>query len=98
MKERKQKTHLHPIPPSELNLTNIYQQLCLQNKLPLLILFGLLIGLIILPSDNLLALFTRDIAHNVAARCHVPLHGLGLLDVYDRVEEVCFSVLAAEIL
>ena len=32
------------------------------------------------------------------SRRHVALHGIGLRDVYDGVEEVCFAVLAAEIL
>lgn len=34
----------------------------------------------------------------MAARCHVSLYRFSLLNVYDRVEEECFSVLAAEIL
>lgn len=34
----------------------------------------------------------------MATRRHIPFHGLGLLDIHDGVEEIRFSVLAAEIL
>jgi hypothetical protein len=39
-----------------------------------------------------------DVAYNVAAGGHVTLVGLRLGDVDDHVEEVCFAVLAAEVL
>jgi hypothetical protein len=39
-----------------------------------------------------------DVAYDVAAGGHVALIGLRLGDVDDHVEEVCFAVLAPEVL
>jgi hypothetical protein len=39
-----------------------------------------------------------DVAYDVAAGSHVALVGLRLGDVDNHVEEVCFAVLAAEVL
>lgn len=86
-----------PLPPSII-LTNLTQQLLLQDKLPLLVLLAGLIGPIVLPPDHLFTLPTRDVAHDVAARRHVPLAGFAADCVYHRVEEVGFAVLAAEVL
>ena len=82
-------------PPTLINLT---QQLLLQNKLILLILFRTLVRAIVLPPDDLLALAAGDVAHDVAAGGHVALGGLALLHVDAGVEEVGFAVLAAEVL
>lgn len=84
--------------PSLHPSTHRTKQLLLQNKLPLLILFRLLVRAVVLPAHRLFALTTGDVAHDVAAGGHVALAGLALLDVDDAVEEEGFAVLAAEVL
>lgn len=74
------------------------QQLRLQDVFPLLILLGCLERLVVFPAHRLLALPTCDVPHHVPPGRHIPLHGFGLGDVYDGVEEVGLAVLAAEIL
>ena len=77
---------------------DLAQQLRLQDVFPLLILLGCFIGLVVFPAHRLLALPTCDIPHHVPPGRHIPLHGFGLRDVDDGVEEIGFAVLAAEIL
>ena len=79
-------------------LGDIAQQLCLQDKLPLLILLTAFERLIVLPPHRLIALSARNIPHNMSARCHVALGGFAGCDVYDIIEEVGFAMLAAEVL
>jgi hypothetical protein len=74
------------------------QQLLLQNVLALLVLLRALVRTIVLPTNNLTALFAGDVAHQVTAGGHVALASLALSDVHDGVEEVGFAVLAAEVL
>ena len=71
---------------------------CLKDILPLLVLLRALVRLVVLPPHRLLALSTKDVADNVSARRHVALVRLASFDVDDVVEEVGFSVLAAEVL
>ena len=77
---------------------DLTQQLLLQDVLALLVLLRRLVGAVVLPAHDLLALAAVDVAHHVPARGHVALPGLALLDVHDRVEQVRFAVLAAEVL
>jgi hypothetical protein len=79
-------------------LTNLTQQLLLQDILALLILLRALVRSIIFPPNHLTALSASDISHQMTAGGHVALTGLALLDVDDGVEEVGFAVLAAEVL
>lgn len=74
------------------------QQLTLENELALLVLLAGLVSLVILPAYRLFALSAMDVTHDVAAGGHVPLVGLGLGDVDYVVEEICFAMLAAEVL
>lgn len=74
------------------------EQLRLENKLALLVFFRRLVGLVVFPADNLVTNATADVAHDVAAGGHVALARVGTLDVDDGVEEVCLTVLAAEVL
>lgn len=39
-----------------------------------------------------------NVADDVATSCHISLGSFALCDVYDGVKEVCFPVLASEIL
>jgi hypothetical protein len=87
-----------PSPPKPYHSRHRAQQLRLQNVLALLVLLAGLIGLVVLPADRLLALSAVDVAYDVAAGRHVALVGLGFGHVDDAVEEVCFAVLAAEVL
>ena len=74
------------------------EQLRLEDELALLVLLARLVRLVVFPADRLLALPAVDVTHDVAARRHVAFAGIGLGDVDDAVEEVCFSMLAAEVL
>ena len=74
------------------------KQLRLQNELSFLVLLGIFVRLIVLPSHHVLALATDNVPDDMAARGHVALAGLARLDVDDRVEEVGFSMLASEVL
>lgn len=82
----------HPI------LINNTKQLLLENKFPLLILLAGLIRLVVFPPHRLPALSAGNISYHVSAGGHTSFGGFGLVDIDHRVEEVCFSVLAAEIL
>ena len=79
-------------------LKHLHKQLGLQDIFALLVLLTRLIRLIVLPSHRLLALPTRNIPHYVSSGSHVAFGGFGLGDVYDGIEEVGFTVLAAEVL
>lgn len=74
------------------------EQLGLEYELAFLVLLARLVRLVVLPAHRLLALPAHDVAHNVPARRHVALRGVGLRDVHDAAEEVGFAVLAAEVL
>jgi hypothetical protein len=74
------------------------EQLCLQNEFALLVLLAGLVRFVVLPAYCFLALSTVDITYNVATGGHVALVGLGLGDIDNAVEEVCFAVLTAEVL
>ena len=77
---------------------DIAQELLLEDELPLLVPLRALIGLVVLPPDHLAALFARYVPHNVPTRGHVAVARVAGGDVDDRVEEVGFAVLAAEVL
>lgn len=74
------------------------QQLGLEDELALLVLLAGLVRLVVFPPDGARAAAALDVAHDVAAGCHVTLGGLGGLDVDDAVEEVCLAMLASEVL
>ena len=78
--------------------THNAKQLLFQNKLSFLVLLRCLVCLVVLPSYGFFALAALDIADNVAACCHASFHGVKGCDVYHRVEEVCFAMLASEVL
>lgn len=84
------------IPPQLL--LDVTEQLGLENELALLVLLARVVGLVVRPAHIVLALATEDVPHDVSARRHVPLVRLPGGDVHDRVEEVGFAVLAAEVL
>lgn len=79
-------------------LVHLAEQLLLQDELALLVFFGALEGLVILPPDDFFALPTGDVAHGVFASGHIAITRVGGLDVDDAVEEIGFAVLAAEVL
>lgn len=77
---------------------DLSEQLGLQDELALLVLFRVFIGLVILPTNSLLAMSAADVAHDMTAGSHVPLGSFALGDIYDAVEEVGFAMLAAKVL
>lgn len=79
-------------------LADVAEQLGLEDELALLVLLARLVGLVVLPSDRLLALLARDVAHDVAPRRHAALRRLARVDVDDRVEQVGLAMLTAEVL
>lgn len=81
-----------------LRLTDVTEQLGLEDELALLVLLARLVRLIVFPADGLLALLAGDVAHDMAARRHAALRRLARLDVDHAVEEVGLAVLAAEVL
>ena len=74
------------------------EELCFEDKFPFLILLGLLKRLIVRPSNELVALPTPDIPHDMLAGCHISLFRLARYVVNDGVEEICLSMLAAKAL
>jgi hypothetical protein len=86
------------LPYHATSLSNIAQQLRLQNELPLLILLARLIGLIVFPPHRLITLSADNIPHDMSTGRHIAFGGLAGIDIDDIVKEVGFAVLAAEIL
>lgn len=80
------------------SLCNLAEQLGFQYVFALLVLLTTLECLVILPSNCLVALFTRNVSHDVASGGHVPFSGLTLNHVDNGIEEVGFAMLAAEVL
>ena len=78
--------------------SDIAKQLSLKDELALFVLFGWLVGLVILPSDGLLTLPACNIANNVSAGRHVALVRGARVDVDDAVEEIGFTMLTTEVL
>lgn len=74
------------------------QELRLQDKLALLVFLRRLVRLVVLPANRMLALAALDVTHHVSACRHVALHRFFLDDVDHSGEEICFAVLAAEVL
>lgn len=96
--QRHQKT-FPEIPNIEKRLlTNHTQQLFLEDILPFLVLLAGFIRLVVLPTDGLLALPARNIAHDVSPGGHAAFDGFGLGDVDDRVEEKRLAMLTSEVL
>jgi hypothetical protein len=73
------------------------KQLTLKNEFPLLVLLTGLVRLIVLPPNTLIALLAMDISHHVSTRSHIPLRGFTRPRIDHRAEEICFSMLAAEV-
>jgi len=80
------------------HLTHHTQKLLFEDKLALLVFLTALVCLIVLPSYRFLALSASNIAHDVSTGRHAALYSFALCDVDDSVEEVCFPVLASEVL
>ena len=79
-------------------LTNDTEQFLLEDEFALLVFLTALVCLVVLPSYRFLALSARDVAHNMSSGCHAALYSFALRDVDNFIEEVCFPVLASEIL
>lgn len=77
---------------------NCAEQLCLEDELALFVLLAGFVSLVVFPADCLLALPAVNVAYDMSARRHVALVWIRLGDVDNAVKEVCFAVLAAEIL
>jgi len=75
---------------------NKHQQLCLQYELSLLVLLRALVGLVVFPSYDFLALAAGDVPYNMSTRCHDTLGRIGAFNVGNFVEEVSFSMLPSE--
>lgn len=80
------------------NLAHHAKQLCLQDKLALLVFLARLIRLVVFPSYGLLALPADYISYHMAAGRHTSLHRLRLVDIDDVIEEERLAMLSAEIL
>ena len=88
----------HQLRKLKANLCNLAQQLSFQDVFALLVLLTALECLVILPSNCLVALLTRNVSYDMASCGHVPLGGLTLNHVDNGIEEVGLAVLAAEVL
>ena len=77
-----------------LPLTNDTEEFLLEDELSL----PVLVRLVVFPSYRFLALSARDVAHNMSSCCHAALYSFALRDVDNFIEEVCFPVLASEVL
>lgn len=67
--------------PGYCNLTHGGEQLRLEDEFALLVLFAALEGLVILPSNRLLALPTTDVANDVSTGRHIAFVGLAVDNV-----------------
>ena len=74
------------------------EELLFKNKLALLVLLAALVCLVVLPSYRFLALSAGDITHDMSTSCHAAFNSFTLCDVDNIIEEVCFAVLAPEVL
>lgn len=74
------------------------EQLLFQDELSFLVLLRGLVCLVVLPPYGFFALTALNIADNVASCGHASFHGVKGCDVHHRVEEVCFAMLASEVL
>jgi hypothetical protein len=74
------------------------EQLCLEDEFALFVLLAGLVGLVVFPAHCLFALPAVNVAYDVSASRHIALVRVGLGDVDDAVKEVCFAMLATEIL
>jgi hypothetical protein len=81
-----------------VHLTHDTEKLFFEDKLALLVFLTALVCLVVLPSYRFLALSAGDITHDVPTGCHAALYSIALRDVDDVIEEVCFAVLASEVL
>lgn len=81
-----------------LPLTNDTEEFLLEDELSLLVFLTVLVRLVVFPSYRFLALSARDVAHNMSSCCHAALYSFALRDVDNFIEEVCFPVLASEVL
>lgn len=81
-----------------LPLTNDTEEFLLEDELALLVFLTVLVRLVVLPSYRFLALSARDVAHDMSSSCHAALYSFALRDVDNFIEEVCFPVLASEVL
>lgn len=73
------------------------QQLAFEDELALFVLLASLIRLVVFPADGLVTLFAGDVSDNMSSGCHVSLHSLSLLDIYNVREEEGFAMLATEV-
>lgn len=76
---------------------NHLQQLGLEDELALLILLTRLIGLVVFPTHDLIALSADDVTDDMSARGHVALHRVARVNVDHAGEEEGFAVLTAEV-
>ena len=81
-----------------LPLTNDTEQFLLEDELALLVFLTALVRLVVLPSYRFLALSAGDVAHDMSPRRHVAFYSFALRNVDNFIEEVCFPVLASEVL
>lgn len=79
-------------------LRDLAQKLRLQNELSLLVLLTRLVCLVVLPAHRLFALFAVNVTYDVPACSHIALTRLSRCDVDDAIEQICFAMLATEIL
>lgn len=73
------------------------KQLRLKNVFALLILLGVFVGLIILPTHRFFTLSTMDIPDHMSSSRHVSLARLAFGDVHDGIKEVGFAMLASKV-
>lgn len=84
-------------PPSHL-LSDVAQQLSLQDELALFVLLAGFVSFVVFPAHCLLALSTRNVSDYVFSRSHCPFVGFSSNIVDDVVEEISFSMLTPEVL
>jgi len=78
-------------------LTYHAEQLSFQDKFPLLVFFTCLVRFVVLPPNGLLALPADDVPDHMSTCRHAALHGFGLVDVNNIVEQIRFAVLTTKI-
>lgn len=79
-------------------LAHIDKQLSFQYIFTLLIFLLRFVCLIIFPANDTAAATTRNVAHNMPTRRHVPFNRRILVNIDDSAEKKRLAVLAAEIL
>jgi hypothetical protein len=77
---------------------NIAQDLSFEYKFSLFVLFRVLVGFIVFPTDSLFTLTAVDVPDNMTACSHAAFVRLAALDIDNVMKQIGLAMLASEVL